>query len=268
MKNKGKNRAIGKVVMGDEPKLTVRIIGKCNFRCPSCSTFSYPERKGKIRFSDFKKVVDILASEHFRGVVNISGGEPTLHRDLVKMVGYTSRKLPNSKIVTFTNGHWIGRPGWVEKLRHLLAGDNIMVRFSLDRQHAEGAILATNSSLSEKQVRKIELLRFEKARHFLQACSAEKAIPGKNFDFAYKGSEQEAKNYMSKLGPVPVYTIRFRKDPSHRPEEMGFFAVEIDQSNQVLVYKTLGHIISGDFLGGIGKLPEALRLNRMALKTK
>ena len=31
------------VVRGGEPKLTVRVIGHYNFRCPACSTFSSPE---------------------------------------------------------------------------------------------------------------------------------------------------------------------------------------------------------------------------------
>lgn len=259
---------IGVVKPGGEPKLTIRIIGRCNFRCPACSTFSSPERKGIMRLLDFKRAVDILASERFLGVVNISGGEPTLHPELVEMLSYISERLPENRVVLFTNGHWVGHPHWRQTLRHLLVETTVLVRFSLDRQHADGAVLAEMGSFDKNRFKAIEQERFEKARLFLNACLSEGALPAYRFDFAFKGSEEEAGNYMSVLGEVPLYLIRFRKDPLHRPKELGYFALDLNENNQVLVYPTLGHLSAGESLGGIDTLPAALKMNRIALKTK
>jgi uncharacterized Fe-S cluster-containing radical SAM superfamily protein len=221
-----------------------------------------------MRLSALKKAVDILARERFHGVLNISGGEPTLHPRVPEMVSYASKRLPGAKVVLFTNGHWVGRPHWRQRLRRLLAGENVLVRFSLDRQHAEGALRAANIILEKNRLKEIESSRLKKARLFFEACLAEGALPGLHFDFAFKGSEDEAREYMCELGDVPLYLIRFQKDPAHRAKKMGYFAIGIDENNRTLVYPTLGHIYPGEPLGGIENLPPALRMNRKALKAK
>lgn len=266
MKRKG--YPVGTVVAGGEPKLTIRIIGRCNFRCPACSTFSSPERKGIMRLVDFKEAIDILVNECFQGVVNISGGETTLHPNLAEMVSYASNRLSNARIVIFTNGYWIGRPRWRQKLSHLLVGKNVLIRFSLDRQHAEGAVLASGTSFNESSIREIESARFKKARAFLEACLMERALPSIHFDFAFKGTRKEAKAYMFGLDEVPLYLIQFQKDPVRRSRKMGYFAIDLDENNHALVYLTLGHISADESLGGIENLSAALRMNRMGLKTK
>jgi hypothetical protein len=214
--------------------------------------------------SDFRRIIDILTKESFRGVLNISGGEPTLHPDLPAMLAYCSMRLRDARIVVFTNGHWVGNPRWQATLKGLFAGRNILVRFSLDRQHAEGAALASGYT-DEQILREIEVSRFWKAHAFFDACVAEGLIPGEHFDFAFKGSAEEAGGYLSTLGEAPVYLIRFQKDPANRQKELGYFAVDLSEDGQPLVFLTLGHIPSGESLGGIENLPEALEINRKAL---
>jgi uncharacterized Fe-S cluster-containing radical SAM superfamily protein len=221
-----------------------------------------------MHLKDFKMAVDILVRERFLGVVNISGGEPTLHPELVEMLSYVAERLSENRVVLFTNGHWVGRPRWRQTLRRLLMETNVLVRFSLDSQHAEGAVLAEMDSFDESCFKAIELERFEKARLFLDACLSEGVLPDKRFDFAFKGSEKEARKYMSFLGEVPLYLILFQMEPLHRPKEFGYFALDLNENNQVLVYPTLGHLSAGKALGGINTLPAALKMNRMALKTK
>ena len=72
-------------VAGD-PKASIRILHRCNFRCPACSTFSGPDCKGMMSLVDFCKAVEILATERFQGQLNVSGGEPTLHPALEAML--------------------------------------------------------------------------------------------------------------------------------------------------------------------------------------
>ena len=215
--------------------------------------------------ADFCKAVDILATERFRGQLNVSGGETTLHPALEAMLTYAAEWLEKACIAVFTNGDWVGFPGWRKRLEALLAGPNVLVRFSLDRQHAEGAVLARASGLDERLVKAVELERLDKARMFLHACRKLGAVPGVNFDFAFKGSLQEGREYTKDLGEVPLYLIRFRRDPSHRRKEFGFLAVDVDGHDSVAVYPTLGHIPTGESLGGLETLAAALEMNRNAL---
>ncbi|MEJ2715933.1 MAG: radical SAM protein [Deltaproteobacteria bacterium] len=243
----------------------MRIIGRCNFRCPACSTFSSPEREGILRIDHFRQIVQTLAREDFQGVVNLSGGEPTLHPKLATMIRYVSETLPRARIIVFTNGSWIGQPWWRRKLESLMAGPNVLIRFSLDRQHAEGALKASARS-GQDGLREIERVRFEQARAFQDACVSLGAEPGVRFDFAFKGTMDEARAYMASLGTPPVYLITFQKKPAQRTKKFGYFAIDIDSRGRASVYPTLGHIPRGEAIGGIEELPTALRMNRSFLK--
>ena len=251
-----------------EPKVTFRIIRRCNFDCPGCATFSHLHRKGAVRRNDFEKAIDILAACGFEGILNISGGEPTFHSKLPALIRYASDGLPNSQIAIFTNGDWIGVRDWQGKLETLFAGPNVLVRFSLDSQHAEGLLMAETGALEGKRLKAVENQRIQKARLFKEAMHSFGAKPGVNFDFAFKGSLSEAGRYMAELGDVPVYLIRFRKDPENRPKEYGFLAIDVQENDELLVYPTLGHIPAGESLGGLDTLIQAVELNRNALKEK
>ena len=248
-----------------DPVCTVRILRRCNFRCPSCSTFSGPEGRGAISLTDFCLAADILAGEGFAGQLNISGGETTLHPDFGAMLSYASTRLEKARISVFTNGQWVGQAGWLDILGSLMAGPNVVVRFSLDRQHAEGEVRGRCRQWTEGEIRASERARIEKARSFLRACSDMKAQPGVNFDFAFKGSLEEGRAYTRELGEVPLYLIRFRPFPAERPKEPGFFAIDVDEENRPEVYLTLGHIPAHESFGGLDTLAAALEINRKAV---
>ncbi len=249
-----------------EPKLTVRIIHRCQFRCPSCSTFSGPSGRGVLSLADFTDALERLASARYRGLVNISGGEPTLHPELPRMIERASQLLPQSRIAVFTHGHWVGHAGWRDTLGALLAGNNVLVRFSLDRQHAEGIAATGPGTPSDEEVAVMERARLEKARLFLDACVSEGAEPGVNFDFAFKGTREEGLRYTASLGAAPLYLITFRPEPDKRPKTPGFFALDVDDDNRPLVFRTLGHIPSGESAGGLESLLEVLAWNRAKLE--
>jgi hypothetical protein len=248
--------------MNTEPKVTFRIIRRCNFDCPGCSTFSTMHRKGIMRMSDFQAAVNILRDYEFCGVLNISGGEPTLHRGLPVMIRYASSNLPAARIALFTNGDWVGRPGWKQRLKRLAVGPNVLIRFSLDVQHAQGAILAACQSINAANLKRVEQERIDKAKLFKEACIEF----GFHFDYAFKGSYTNARRYMRELGDVPVYLIRLRKNPDRRPKKWGFFAVDVEEDGGILVYPTLGHIPVNEPLGGMDALPIALEINRKAMQ--
>jgi MoaA/NifB/PqqE/SkfB family radical SAM enzyme len=76
----------------------------CNFKCPYCRGLSsdiYGERKIKqLSLSEIKRNIDLWCPlENIR----FSGGEPTLHKDIVEIVGYARQKGIN-RIAISTNG--------------------------------------------------------------------------------------------------------------------------------------------------------------------
>lgn len=258
---------VGTVRPGGEPKVTIRVIGRCNFRCPACSTFSNPERAGVLSLSDFEQIVHLLAQEDFRGVVNLSGGEPTLHPHLKKMIQQLSRTLPEARVVLFTNGSWVGAPGWRRQLAAFLAEPRVLVRFSLDRHHLEGALRGQGQAPSTIRLAEMKERLFGQARAFLSACSAMGARPGQQFDIAYKGTWQEARDYLAPLGNPPIYPITWQKDPARRPKQWGYLAIDLNDQGRPLVYPTLGHL-PREPLGGLDTLPRALEMNRRLLLTE
>ena len=251
-----------------EPKITFRIIRRCNFDCPGCCTFSSLERKGAVSLENFKRAIDILSECEFQGTLNVSGGETILHEDLPAMLEYASRKLDRARIALFTNGEWVGSRGWEYRLKSLFTGTNVLIHFSHDSQHTRGRLSAVGISPDCSGLEAAESERQAKARLFRDAMLGMGARPGVDFDFAFKGTIEAAENYMKDLGPVPVYLIRLREDPENTPKEYGFMALDVQEDNQVLVYPTLGHIPTGEPLGGLDSLPEALAMNRAALKDR
>jgi len=257
--------AVSQVCENREPKLTIRIIGRCCFRGPGCSAFSGPERPGLLSLAHFRQITRLLAKDKFHGVLNISGGETTLHPHLLKIVSIASGALPGARIVVFTNGDWVGHQGWRSLLKSLLQYPNVLVRFSLDKEHAQGKARAQAGSARAERVANIEEERLEKARLFLEVCRKEGGKPGVNYDFAFKGTRAKGRTYMATLGDVPIYPLLFQRNPSRRPKKMGFLAVCPDRQNRPQVFLTLGHLSREEPLGGLDQLPLALAQNREAL---
>ena len=258
--------AVSQAYDGGEPKLTIRIIGRCGFRCPDCSAFSGPERPGLLSISHFRQIISLLVKHDFHGALNISGGETTFHPQLLKIVSLASRHLPRARIVVFTNGDWVGRQRWRSLLKSLLKYPNVLVRFSLDKEHAEGKARAVSGSAGAERVAEIEKERLGKARLFLEACRIEGARPGLNYDFAFKGTISEGQAYMASMGDVPIYPLFFQRNPAKRPKQMGFLAVDFDRQGRPLVFLTLGHLSREEPMGDLDQLPLALAQNREALK--
>lgn len=260
--------SMGGIPPGKEPKITFRIIRRCNFQCPLCSTFSGPDKTGEMKLGDFMTAVDMLAGDGFHGHLNISGGEPTLHPHLMDMLAYASARLGHAGTALFTNGHWIGESDWRTRLREFLSVPGVLVRFSLDRQHVEGAARGLCGGATRENLNAMHSAMFEKARMFVEACRRERPRKEAGFDFAFKGSPPEAKAYLGSLGEVPLYLIELQNAPFERPKKFGFFTVDVGETGDVLVYPTLGHIPTAEPLGDLSTLGSALEMNRGALQRR
>ena len=75
------------------------ITGRCNCRCSMCNTWE--EDLNPVSLDDAKRTVDFM---HDHGVIflQITGGEPTLYKDLVPLIAYINKK--NFVLDLATNG--------------------------------------------------------------------------------------------------------------------------------------------------------------------
>src|SRR5438874_10356430 len=81
----------------------VEITSSCNLRCPMCFAESGPGGT-HLDFDTYKKMVDRLVYlEGVPDVLQLSGGEPTIHPDLLRMVRYAYDQ-PIAVVMINTNG--------------------------------------------------------------------------------------------------------------------------------------------------------------------
>lgn len=89
----------------------------CNLSCPVCFAESSIKREGHRSLADVERMLDILVeSEGEPDLVQISGGEPTLHPQFFEILD-AARRRPIRHLMINTNGLRIARePGFAEKL--------------------------------------------------------------------------------------------------------------------------------------------------------
>src|SRR5947209_12958677 len=81
----------------------IEVTSNCNLKCPMCFAESGPGGK-HIDFGTYTRMVDrSVQLEGVADVLQISGGEPTLHPDLVRMVRYAYEQAIQAVMVN-TNG--------------------------------------------------------------------------------------------------------------------------------------------------------------------
>jgi len=82
----------------------VEITDHCNLRCPTCYANSGPERFTHRSLADVRAMLDaVIASEGEADVVQLSGGEPTLHPQFFEILA-EARARPIRHLMLNTNG--------------------------------------------------------------------------------------------------------------------------------------------------------------------
>ena len=87
--------------------LCFEIIEKCLNNCKFCSSNSNCNKSQIIEFEDFKRVIDYFMLNGGIKELSLSGGEPFLHPDIIRMVEYA--KSLNIRTVIFTSGVVTGK---------------------------------------------------------------------------------------------------------------------------------------------------------------
>jgi uncharacterized Fe-S cluster-containing radical SAM superfamily protein len=85
------------------PYCEIDIVHGCNLRCEQCSHVS-PYRGGFSTKEDIIGWLERWSQKIYPNVINLLGGEPLLHPDLVEIIRGSRRVFPNSKIEVTTNG--------------------------------------------------------------------------------------------------------------------------------------------------------------------
>ena len=111
--------------------LTVlEITDHCNLRCPTCYATSGPERLMHKPLNVIEHMLDaIVANEGEPDVVQISGGEPTLHPEFFAILD-AAKKRPIRHLMVNTNGIRIAQePDFVARLAAYRPGVEVYLQF-------------------------------------------------------------------------------------------------------------------------------------------
>jgi 7,8-dihydro-6-hydroxymethylpterin dimethyltransferase len=108
----------------------IEINEHCNLTCPVCFADSSPARDRQLPLATVERMLDALvASEGEPDLVQISGGEPTLHPDLFAILDAV-RARPIRHVMINTNGLRIARePDFVARLAEQKRGLEIYLQF-------------------------------------------------------------------------------------------------------------------------------------------
>jgi uncharacterized radical SAM superfamily Fe-S cluster-containing enzyme len=108
----------------------VEITDHCNLRCPVCYADSGPHRPGFHDLATIERMFDaIVANEGEPDVVQISGGEPTLHPEFFAVLD-AAKSRPIKHLMLNTNGIRIANePGFAERLQAYAPGFEIYLQW-------------------------------------------------------------------------------------------------------------------------------------------
>jgi hypothetical protein len=138
----------------------IEINEKCNLSCPVCFADSSPLKDKSITLEQFEGMLDTLvASEGKPDVLQISGGEPTIHPDFFEMLTL-AKKRPIRHLMINTNGVKIASDkDFSKRLKEFCPGFEVYLQFDSLKKEA----LINLRGVDLRSVRKAALDRLEEA---------------------------------------------------------------------------------------------------------
>lgn len=130
----------------------------CNLTCPVCFADSSPQRVSSKSLAEIEFMLDALvASEGEPDLVQISGGEPTLHPDILAILQAAKRR-PIRHVMLNTNGIRIAQdPKFVAELAKMMPGFEVYLQFdSLQAEALKNIRGADLSYIREKALENLE----------------------------------------------------------------------------------------------------------------
>ena len=125
----------------------VEVTDHCNLQCPICYASSGPHRPGFRDLGVVERMFDaVVANEGEPDVVQISGGEPTLHPEFFEILD-AARRRPIKHLMLNTNGIRIANePGFAERLKHYAPGFEVYLQWDSLRPPALKALRGVDLS--------------------------------------------------------------------------------------------------------------------------
>ena len=108
----------------------VELTDRCNLTCPTCYASSSPSHGRHRTLEEIERMLDIVVrSEGEPDVVQLSGGEPTLHPDFFTVMDMAKAR-PIRHLMINTNGLRIARePAFAERLAGYMPGIEVYLQF-------------------------------------------------------------------------------------------------------------------------------------------
>jgi hypothetical protein len=113
----------------------VEVTDRCNLACPTCYAGSSPSYGRHRTLEEIKQMLDtVVANEKEPDVVQISGGEPTIHPQFFEILDY-AKSLPIKHIMLNTNGIRIAKDfAFAERLASYQPDFEIYLQFDSFRE--------------------------------------------------------------------------------------------------------------------------------------
>jgi uncharacterized radical SAM superfamily Fe-S cluster-containing enzyme len=129
----------------------------CNLTCPVCFADSSVKREAHRPLAEIERMLDILvASEGEPDLVQISGGEPTIHPQFFEILAAAKRR-PIRHLMINTNGLRIAREaGFAERLAEFMPGFEVYLQFDSLRRDALMAL--RGADLTRVRIQALEAL--------------------------------------------------------------------------------------------------------------
>lgn len=135
----------------------VEINDACNLTCPVCFAGSAAGRGGHRPLAEIEAMLDaVVASEGEPDLVQLSGGEPTLHPDFFAVL-QAAKARPIRHLMMNTNGLRIARePGFAARLAEFMPGFEVYLQFDSLRREALADL--RGADLSRVRIEALEAL--------------------------------------------------------------------------------------------------------------
>ena len=140
--------------------LVIEITDSCNLSCPTCYAMSGPERQTHRSLQQIEKMLDLaVRNEEEPSIVQISGGEPTIHPQFFEVLD-AARRRPIQHLMLNTNGIRIAREeGFAERLKAYEPAFEVYLQFdSFRRETLEVLRGADTRRIHERALAKLNRL--------------------------------------------------------------------------------------------------------------
>lgn len=138
----------------------VEITDRCNLTCPTCYANSSPTHGRHRTLAEVKRMLDtIVENEREPDVVQISGGEPTLHPNFFEILDY-AKSLPIKHLMVNTNGITIAKDfEFAKRLATYTPGFEVYLQFdSLQKEVLESMRGANLVSIRQQALKHLNEL--------------------------------------------------------------------------------------------------------------